>query len=114
MGLTIVDSLDTLIILGLMEEYTEARYWVANHLDLNQGSVSVSLRRSLSVGWAVRCAGFTREQTGPSFCATSFVREGYSAGQDEPFPRTGSCVCLVQKAHLLTLWMVALHSRCSR
>lgn len=41
MGLTIVDSLDTLIILGLMEEYTEARYWVANHLDLNQGSVSV-------------------------------------------------------------------------
>ncbi|KAG2434808.1 hypothetical protein HXX76_007693 [Chlamydomonas incerta] len=41
MGLTIVDSLDTLQILGLLEEYSEARYWVVNHLDLNQGDVSV-------------------------------------------------------------------------
>jgi hypothetical protein len=41
MGLTIVDSLDTLIITGLLEEYAEARFWVANHLDLNQGDVSV-------------------------------------------------------------------------
>eukprot|EP00198_Chlamydomonas_reinhardtii_P010757 XP_001700094.1 alpha-1,2-mannosidase [Chlamydomonas reinhardtii] len=41
MGLTIVDSLDTLQILGLLEEYAEARYWVVNHLDLNQGDVSV-------------------------------------------------------------------------
>ncbi|KXZ54812.1 hypothetical protein GPECTOR_4g883 [Gonium pectorale] len=41
MGLTIVDSLDTLQILGLLEEYAEARYWVINHLDMNQGDVSV-------------------------------------------------------------------------
>ncbi|GIL55013.1 hypothetical protein Vafri_10677 [Volvox africanus] len=41
MGLTIVDSLDTLQILGLMEEYAEARFWVANHLNFNQGEVSV-------------------------------------------------------------------------
>lgn len=41
MGLTIVDSLDTLLILGLEEEYAEARYWVVNYLDFNQGTVSV-------------------------------------------------------------------------
>ncbi|PNH03981.1 Endoplasmic reticulum mannosyl-oligosaccharide 1,2-alpha-mannosidase [Tetrabaena socialis] len=41
MGLTIVDSLDTLQLLGLLEEYGEARHWVANHLDFNQGEVSV-------------------------------------------------------------------------
>ncbi|KAG2490849.1 hypothetical protein HYH03_010767 [Edaphochlamys debaryana] len=40
MGLTIVDSLDTLQILGMLEEYAEARHWVINHLDLNQGEVS--------------------------------------------------------------------------
>lgn len=40
-GLTIVDSLDTLIILGLKEEYQEARSWVANHLDLHMKRVSV-------------------------------------------------------------------------
>ena len=42
MGLTIVDSLDTLLILKLDEEYAEARNWVINHLDMNQGQVSVS------------------------------------------------------------------------
>ncbi|EFJ41245.1 alpha-1,2-mannosidase [Volvox carteri f. nagariensis] len=41
LGLTIVDSLDTLQILGLLEEYAEARFWVANHLNFNQGEVSV-------------------------------------------------------------------------
>lgn len=41
MGLTIVDSLDTLLILKLDEEYAEARNWVINHLDMNQGQVSV-------------------------------------------------------------------------
>eukprot|EP00882_Tetradesmus_deserticola_P033444 GHRQ01038210.1.p1 GENE.GHRQ01038210.1~~GHRQ01038210.1.p1 ORF type:complete len:187 (+),score=62.62 GHRQ01038210.1:485-1045(+) len=38
MGLTIVDSLDTLIIAGLHEEYQEARHWVANHLQFKDGS----------------------------------------------------------------------------
>ena len=42
MGLTIVDSLDTLLINGLMDEYAEARHWVANYFDMNKGSVSVS------------------------------------------------------------------------
>ncbi|KAJ9518727.1 hypothetical protein QJQ45_018696 [Haematococcus lacustris] len=40
-GLTIVDSVDTLLIMGLDEEYQEARQWVANHLDFSQRTVSV-------------------------------------------------------------------------
>ncbi|WIA40463.1 hypothetical protein OEZ86_013819 [Tetradesmus obliquus] len=38
LGLTIVDSLDTLIISGLNEEYQQARHWVANHLEFKDGS----------------------------------------------------------------------------
>ena len=38
LGLTIVDSLDTLLILNLMEEYQEARHWVANHLKFPDGA----------------------------------------------------------------------------
>ncbi|KAF6255992.1 glycoside hydrolase [Scenedesmus sp. NREL 46B-D3] len=38
MGLTIVDSLDTLMIAGLHEEYQQARHWVANHLQFKDGS----------------------------------------------------------------------------
>jgi hypothetical protein len=38
LGLTIVDSLDTLLIAGLMDEYQEARHWVANHLFFHDGS----------------------------------------------------------------------------
>ncbi|KAK7158321.1 hypothetical protein R3I93_009511 [Phoxinus phoxinus] len=34
-GASIVDSLDTLYIMGLMEEYEEAKEWVQNSLDLN-------------------------------------------------------------------------------
>ena len=40
-GATIVDSLDTLYIMGLTEDYQEAREWVRNNLDLN------SVRRHL-------------------------------------------------------------------
>jgi len=36
LGLTIVDSLDTLWIMNLKEEYNEAREWVANDLDFNK------------------------------------------------------------------------------
>ena len=32
MGVTIVDCLDTLLLMGLQEEYLEAREWVANNL----------------------------------------------------------------------------------
>lgn len=42
MGLTIVDSLDTLLITGLLDEYAEAKHWVANYFEMNRGSVSVS------------------------------------------------------------------------
>jgi mannosyl-oligosaccharide alpha-1,2-mannosidase len=38
LGLTIVDSLDTLLIAGLMDEYHQARHWVANHLVFHDGS----------------------------------------------------------------------------
>ena len=33
LGLTIVDSLDTMLIMNLKEEYTEARDWVAQKLN---------------------------------------------------------------------------------
>lgn len=38
LGLTIVDSLDTLLLAGLQEEYQQARDWVANHLEFRDGS----------------------------------------------------------------------------
>lgn len=38
LGLTIVDSLDTLLLAGLYEEYQQARHWVANHLTFVDGS----------------------------------------------------------------------------
>ncbi|GCC26842.1 mannosyl-oligosaccharide 1,2-alpha-mannosidase IA-like isoform X1 [Chiloscyllium punctatum] len=42
LGATIVDSLDTLYIMGLQEEFAEAREWVENNLDFNvNGEVSV-------------------------------------------------------------------------
>lgn len=34
-GASIVDSLDTLYIMGLTEEYEEAKEWIQNNLDLN-------------------------------------------------------------------------------
>jgi len=43
MGLTIVDSLDTLWIMGLREEYQRARGWVAENLDIERKSNTVSL-----------------------------------------------------------------------
>ncbi|KAI0226610.1 Endoplasmic reticulum mannosyl-oligosaccharide 1,2-alpha-mannosidase, partial [Massospora cicadina] len=35
-GFTIVDSLDTMILMGLKEEYAEARQWVENELTFQQ------------------------------------------------------------------------------
>jgi hypothetical protein len=43
LGLTIVDSLDTLLLMNLMDEYQEARHWVANHLKFPDGA-SVQVR----------------------------------------------------------------------
>ncbi|KAI4382027.1 hypothetical protein MLD38_008039 [Melastoma candidum] len=36
LGATLIDSLDTLYIMGLMEEFQRAREWVANSLDFNK------------------------------------------------------------------------------
>ncbi|ESN98043.1 hypothetical protein HELRODRAFT_113976 [Helobdella robusta] len=38
LGLTIVDSLDTLYIMGLLNEFEEAKSWVANSLSFDRGS----------------------------------------------------------------------------
>lgn len=38
LGLTIVDSLDTMLIAGLDDEYHQARHWVANHLVFHDGA----------------------------------------------------------------------------
>ncbi|XP_071539362.1 mannosyl-oligosaccharide 1,2-alpha-mannosidase IA isoform X2 [Panulirus ornatus] len=43
MGATIVDALDTLYIMGCMEEFNEGRSWIQYHLDFNQ------LRSEMSV-----------------------------------------------------------------
>jgi hypothetical protein len=37
---TIVDSLDSLLIFGMNEEYEKAREWVANSLSFNVGKKS--------------------------------------------------------------------------
>ncbi|GLH07710.1 Mannosyl-oligosaccharide alpha-1,2-mannosidase IA [Gryllus bimaculatus] len=53
LGLTIVDSLDTLYIMGLKEEFTEAREWVSNNLhfevnrDVNLFEVTIRVLGSL-------------------------------------------------------------------
>ena len=36
MGATIVDSLDTLYIMGMMDEFEKAREWVESDLDFNK------------------------------------------------------------------------------
>lgn len=43
MGATIVDAMDTLYIMGMMEEFEAGRDWIANSLDFNKmaGDVSV-------------------------------------------------------------------------
>lgn len=42
MGLTVVDSLDTLLIMGLKDEYAQGRQWVADKLNFD-GKPSVSV-----------------------------------------------------------------------
>lgn len=36
LGASIVDGIDTLYIMGLMEEFNEARKWIAMELDLTK------------------------------------------------------------------------------
>lgn len=42
LGLTLIDSLDTMLLMGLEDDYKEARDWIAEHLDLDQ-DVTVNL-----------------------------------------------------------------------
>ena len=44
LGLTLVDALDTLYLMGLVEEYGEARDWVRDSLNLDQVRWSGMLR----------------------------------------------------------------------
>jgi len=39
LGLTIVDALDTLLIMGMNEEFGEARDWVEDNLHFNMDKV---------------------------------------------------------------------------
>ena len=43
LGLTIVDSLDTLLVMGMKEEFGEAREWVARSLDFSDKNKDVNL-----------------------------------------------------------------------
>ena len=43
-----MDCLDTLLILGLHEEYEEGRHWVLNYLDFSNTLGTVSVRHT---GW---------------------------------------------------------------
>ncbi|KAI4878028.1 hypothetical protein NFI96_001361 [Prochilodus magdalenae] len=47
-GATIVDSLDTLYIMGLTEDYQEAREWVRNNLDLNTPKLALGMVASVA------------------------------------------------------------------
>lgn len=43
MGATIVDSLDTLYLMGMKEEFEKAKEWIRTSLDLNQVCLAVFL-----------------------------------------------------------------------
>jgi mannosyl-oligosaccharide alpha-1,2-mannosidase len=44
MGLTIIDSMSTLLIMDMKEEYKEARNWVVNTLNFNAVPPQASVR----------------------------------------------------------------------
>lgn len=52
-GASIIDSLDTLYIMGLMDEYNDAKEWVKTSLDLN--SVRAPLHSLCPVGDCFKC-----------------------------------------------------------
>lgn len=43
LGATIVDGLDTLFIMGMMDEFNQGRNWIADHLDMSNTSLDVSV-----------------------------------------------------------------------
>ena len=64
MGATVVDSLDTLYIMGLDEEFERAKQWVADNLDMSQlnGDVSVFETNIRYVGGLLTAYAFTGEE----------------------------------------------------
>lgn len=51
LGATIVDGLDTLYIMGMMDEYKAGRDWIANSLDINS-LVSYIIKLSMTLFFA--------------------------------------------------------------
>ena len=74
LGATVIDSLDTLWIMGLTDQYSRAREWVAKNLHFNkdyQASVFETTIRIVgglvaAFDLSVRFASFTRQH--PSGC----------------------------------------------
>jgi mannosyl-oligosaccharide alpha-1,2-mannosidase len=48
MGMTILDALDTLWIMGMEDEFDEGRAWLANHFNLTSASVDVRVSETIS------------------------------------------------------------------
>lgn len=51
-GASIIDSLDTLYIMGLMDEYNDAKEWVKTNLDLNSVRIFLLPSSSAVLLWA--------------------------------------------------------------
>ena len=65
MGATIVDSLDTLYIMGMKEEYEKAKTWIQNEMDISKmgGYVSVFEMNIRYVGGLLSAYALTGEET---------------------------------------------------
>jgi len=57
LGLTITDSLDTLWLAGLKEEFAEAREWVANSLTFEYGPLPPTFECAVFFKHRIHCAG---------------------------------------------------------
>jgi mannosyl-oligosaccharide alpha-1,2-mannosidase len=64
MGATIVDSMDTLYIMGMMEDFDKGKEWISNNLDMNQmgGDVSVFETNIRYVGGLLTAYAFTGDE----------------------------------------------------
>lgn len=63
-GATITDSLDTLYIMGLYDEFNKGKEWIKNELSLNefQGDLSVFETTIRVVGGLLTCYAFTKDR----------------------------------------------------
>lgn len=63
MGVTLVDSLDTLWVMGMIDEFNHAKDWVARHLTYaNAGSVSVFETTIRELGGLLSAYDFSKEK----------------------------------------------------